>query len=71
MAKRYLTPQSPLIGADHPRREWTQYFSGIEELSGRVSATVTPLAGGATLADVIAKINEMITNAQDANQMDA
>jgi hypothetical protein len=71
MAQRYLIPQSPLIGSDHPRQEWTKYFAGIEEMSVRTSVNVADLAGGATLADVIAKVNELLAAMQTANQMDS
>jgi hypothetical protein len=60
MAERHLMPQSPLVGQDsRPRSEWLKYLAGIEDIGKRLDE-IDNLAGGATLADAIAKINEIL-----------
>lgn len=60
MAQKHIQPQSRIAGADgRPLPEWHRYLSGIEEISKRLNA-VDDIAGGATLADAIAKLNEIL-----------
>lgn len=49
-------PQSK-IGQDHAPMEWRGYWAGIEK---KTSAAVADLAGGASAADVLAKVNEIL-----------
>ncbi len=39
---------------------WHTYLAGLGEVSQRVAAPVEPLDAGASLADVIAKVNEIV-----------
>jgi hypothetical protein len=60
MAQRHLMPQSPIVAADNrPRAEWQKYLAGIEDIGERLDE-VADLAPGATLTDVINKINEIL-----------
>jgi hypothetical protein len=60
MAQRHLMPQSPMTGTDNrPRTEWQKYLAGIEDIGERLD-DIDDLAGGATLPDVVAKINEIL-----------
>lgn len=47
------------------------YLAGLEDVSGRVTAKIDPLDGAATLADVIAKVNEIIAAMQAARAMES
>lgn len=63
-AERFIIPQSPLVGPDdRARTEWTKYLGGIETLSKRLNG-IEPLDGAATLADIRAKINEILAASQ-------
>lgn len=60
MAEKFLIPQSAMVDRDgHPRPEWQAYLAGIQKISKRLDA-IADLAGGATLAETIAKINEIL-----------
>lgn len=74
MPQKYIAPnaRSPIVGQGGVLTpEWQRYLNGIQDLSGRVSVDVDPLAGGASLGDVIAKVNELIAAAQAASQMES
>lgn len=61
MTNKYIMPnqQVRLTAQDKPTRDWVPYLSGIEALSAQQSTVgdLTDLSGGATLADVITRIN--------------
>lgn len=42
-----------------PRPDWMKYLGGIETISKRLD-DIDALAGGATLPDVVAKLNEIL-----------
>lgn len=71
-ARRFHAPQGGRAVDDSGRfvPAWLNYILGITDVSKRVSAEIDPLAGGASLGDVIAKVNEMIANQKAAQQMD-
>lgn len=48
---------------------WHTYLAGLSEVAGRVSTPIEPLAPSATLADVIAKLNEIIAALEAARLM--
>ena len=37
------------------------YMASVQDISGRVSSPIAPLDAGATSAEIIAKINELLT----------
>ena len=49
---------------------WHEYFGGIETLSKRVATKVDPLSGGASTAETIDKVNEVIAALKAAGLMD-
>ena len=60
MAEKFIIPQSPMMAQDNrPRPEWLKYLGGIETISKRLDE-IEDLAGGASLAQVIAKVNEIL-----------
>lgn len=61
-AGKYLTPHSSVKLTDNEQRasrDWLPYLAGIEVIARRTDATgaLADLGGGATLADVITRIN--------------
>lgn len=71
MAMRYPMPSvlSPVIDIKTGRltTAWVNYFKAIEEIAARTSAFQADLGGGASLADVIAKVNDILEALQDAS----
>lgn len=73
MSRKYIAPNALASIADKGGRvtpEWQRYLGGIQDVSGRVSVPVDNLAGAATLADVIAKVNELLAAMRVANQQE-
>lgn len=71
--RRYPTPlaRSPAVNKDGTLTvEWQRYLGGLEDVSGRVAANIDALDGAATLADVRAKVNELLTAMQTAKQQE-
>lgn len=48
---------------------WQNYLMGLDEVSQRVAGPVEPLVASATLADVIAKVNELVAALETARLM--
>lgn len=73
MSRKYIAPNALAPIADKGGRvtpEWQRYLGGIQDVSGRVAVPVDDLAGAATLADVIAKVNELLAAMRAANQQE-
>ncbi len=71
MSRRYQLPQGTRAVSDtgHLTPPWHNYLTGLDEVSRRVMAEIAPLDAGASLADVIAKINEILAAAKAASLM--
>lgn len=71
--RKYIAPnaKSPAVTKDGVLTpQWQRYLVGLEDVSGRVVAQIDDLAGGATLPDVIAKVNELLAAQRAANQQE-
>lgn len=71
--RKYIMPmaRSPATNKDGTFAvEWQRYLGGLEDVSGRVAANIDALDGAATLADVRAKVNELLTAMQTAKQQE-
>lgn len=71
--RRYLLPTNVIAVTSSGRLspEMVQFLGGLEDVSKRVSAEIAPLAGGASSADVITKINVLIAAMQAAGLMNS
>lgn len=61
--KRYESPSAAAPAVDAAGRltsSMVAYLAGVQDATGRVGAHVDALDGGATSADIIDKINELI-----------
>lgn len=71
MALRYPMPSvlSPVVDLKTGRMTpvWVNYLKGLEEVANRTSAFQADLGGGALLADVITKVNDILEALQDAS----
>lgn len=67
----YQTPNGRFVDDQgRPTPAFLTFVSGLQDVSARVSAKVEPLPGTATMADIIAKLNEIIAALVAADLME-
>lgn len=68
--RTYSVPQTAAVDdGGRLTPPWHTYLTGLSEVATRVSTPIEPLAPSATLADVVAKLNEIIAALETARLM--